>query len=169
MLRRFHFFKTFLSSFHFLRVAIEEPSDLCCDRLLVTAIKQARRQGQRRNSLRRAGCVGRTDGFSPKKKKKKDVLSAIRGTARRSTSDIRLSTEGRFKTLGSGTVPTVTSESKLLRHSSKCSGPCWNASVSGANRGLLSLLWKPTFDPRLWQRSLPGASFASRQLRDGAQ
>lgn len=48
------------------RVALEEQSDLCCNRLHVTAIKQARRQEQRRVSLRRAGCVGETNGSSQK-------------------------------------------------------------------------------------------------------
>lgn len=47
---------------------------------------------------------------------------AIRGTVRRSTSDIPRSTESCFKMLGSETVPMMTSESKRSRHRSKCSG-----------------------------------------------
>lgn len=78
--------------------------------------------------------------------KKTACAIAIRGTVRCSTSDIPRSTESCFKSLGSETVPMMTSESKLSRHRSKCSGPCWNASVSRANRGLLSPRWNPTFD-----------------------
>lgn len=107
------------TSSHYQRVALEEQSDLCCNRLHVTAIRQARRQGQRRNSLHCAGCVGRTNGFS----QKTACVIAIRGTVCRSTSDIPPSTESCLKMLGSETVPMMTPESKLSRHRSKCSGP----------------------------------------------
>lgn len=55
--------------------------------------------------------------------KKTACVIAIRGTVRRSTSDIPRSTESCLKMLGSETVPMMTPESKLSRHRSKCSGP----------------------------------------------
>lgn len=104
---------------HYQRVALEQQSDLCCNRQHVTAIKQARRQGQRHNSLHCAGCVRRTNGFL----QKTAYVIAIRGTVHRSTSDIPRSTEGCLKMLGSETVLMMTQESNLLRHRSKCLGP----------------------------------------------
>lgn len=97
-------------------------SDLFCNRLHITVIKQARRQEQRRNSLLYPGHIN-MDWKSQWLFTKTANVYAIRGIVHHSTLDIPWSTEGWLKMLGSGIVLMVTPKSNLSRHRGKFAGP----------------------------------------------
>lgn len=97
------------------QLASTELSDLCCNRLHITAIKQARRQEQRPNSLLYPGRII-LDWKNQRLFTKTASVYAIRGILHHSTLDSPRRTEGQLKMLGSGIVPTMTPKSSLSRH-----------------------------------------------------